>query len=211
MDTNTYLIVEEYKNKIVLYEEFCRAIYGLVESLLKENHYKYQIAYRIKDLNSLEKKIELKHKNGHEYKKLSDIEDLAGIRIIFYIEPDRKRFIKNILKELSSKIKVEETNKDTGYSAIHLIAGLGPKRSKLIEYKKFKGLKCEIQLSLILEHAWSEIEHDLFYKQDESIKNMDKKNATVLRGRLKGVLVNYISKASSEFEKIIKRSKRKEN
>jgi putative GTP pyrophosphokinase len=39
----------------------------------------------------------------------------------------------------------------------------------LTEFKKFEGLKCEIQLRSILQHGWAEIEHDLGYKGENSI------------------------------------------
>jgi putative GTP pyrophosphokinase len=49
------------------------------------------------------------------------------------------------------------------------VAELGPDRTALLEYRRFRGLKFEVQTRSILQHAWAEIEHDLGYKNPESI------------------------------------------
>jgi ppGpp synthetase/RelA/SpoT-type nucleotidyltranferase len=50
------------------------------------------------------------------------------------------------------------------YKARHLIVGFNEGRLRLFEYRQFRGLRFEIQLCSILEHAWNEIEHDRGYK-----------------------------------------------
>jgi putative GTP pyrophosphokinase len=52
------------------------------------------------------------------------------------------------------------------YKARHLIVGFNEGRLRLFEYRQFRGLRFEIQLCSILEHAWNEIEHDRGYKGD---------------------------------------------
>ncbi|MEW6419082.1 MAG: hypothetical protein AB1480_13350 [Nitrospirota bacterium] len=56
-----------------------------------------------------------------------------------------------------------------GYLSLHYIAKLSERHSKLTEYKRFSGLKFEIQMRSILQHVWAEIWHDLGYKSRQSV------------------------------------------
>lgn len=91
-------IIEEYRAKLSLYESFCVEVCNLLESLLKKDDYKYQLSYRIKNIDSLREKIQRKKEKSKIYKRLGDIEDVLGVRIVFYTESDRKKFIKNSLQ-----------------------------------------------------------------------------------------------------------------
>ena len=57
-----------------------------------------------------------------------------------------------------------------GYSSLHYIVEYTPERLKLIEYKYFTGIKFEIQIRSILQHAWAETEHDLGYKSKNEVQ-----------------------------------------
>ncbi len=169
-------IIDEYREKLSLYNDFCMTMNNLLVYLLVDRKYKYQISYRIKSLDSLTKKIIKKTAEGTKFKKLSDIEDMAGIRIVFYLDSDKKRFVSDLFKEFTPhNLKLEERHKEKGYRATHVIAKIGTKRIILNEYKRFKGLKCEIQLTSALYHAWSEIEHDIFYKPNLKIEKNNEK------------------------------------
>jgi len=201
---DTDKIISDYKDKFPLYDQFCQTMQNLLTSLLDNGGYKYQITHRLKSLESLTDKI---RKRGKEYRKLDDIHDLAGIRIVFYLESDKKRFIADLYKELTPQnLKLTERHKEKGYRATHVIASFGGKRLMLGEYKNFKGLQCEIQLTSALYHAWSEIEHDIFYKNDFShIKQKSEMNK--LKKDLENTMTKYIEKASSSFENVAKRVK----
>jgi ppGpp synthetase/RelA/SpoT-type nucleotidyltranferase len=199
-------IINEFQQKKPLYEEFMLAMQKLLESMLINSGYKYQIYYRIKEAEKLKEKIIRKSKEGKVYEKMEDIEDLAGIRIIFYFESDKTRFIKEIKKEITGNLKTEERQKETGYIATHIIASFGDKRLDLSEYKKFKDLKCEIQLTTIMHHAWSEIEHHLFYKNKF---NTRKKTPMSLHHiTMKKILTEHIKKANEEFNRIYRKIKK---
>lgn len=92
----------------------------------------------------------------------------------------------------------------SGYRSTHAIISFGEDRTDLSEYLKFKGLKCEVQLTLILNHAWAEVEHDILYKEAAQIPLLDKKRYGVLKSRLEKVMVDYIKKASGELDSIVK-------
>lgn len=196
-------LVREFREQIAHYEEFSLTIVKLLNSLLQDAGYKYQITHRVKQLANLEEKLARKMAEGKFYKALSDIEDLAGIRVIFYLESDKNQFIKSIIEEISGDLKLEYNRKATGYEAAHIIAGLGPRRLDLSEYRKFEALKCEIQVTSILYHAWAEIEHDIFYKEAAGIQNLHPWRLWYLRRRMKKIMNKHIRKASSEFEDIM--------
>jgi ppGpp synthetase/RelA/SpoT-type nucleotidyltranferase len=99
--------VDEFKEEKPLYEEFCLAVLQLLNSLLRNAGYKYQITYRVKELGNLEDKLARKKAEGKMYKALNEVEDLAGIRIIFYLESGKDQFIKNIVDEISGDLKLE--------------------------------------------------------------------------------------------------------
>ncbi|MDX9913522.1 MAG: RelA/SpoT domain-containing protein [Candidatus Moranbacteria bacterium] len=198
-------ILNDFKEKRPLYEEFCLAVYKLLDSMLADEDYKYQIFYRIKDLDKLEEKIIRKEKEGTIYKKLEDLEDLAGLRILFYLESDKNKFVEKLLAKLTGEVIVKEHKKSSGYEATHIITSFDKKRISLSEYSKFEGLKCEIQLTSILHHAWSEIEHDMIYKDAFSIAEKDKRKSNFIRKEMKKILSEYLVKASAELDRLVKK------
>jgi putative GTP pyrophosphokinase len=207
MNSYTKILLNDFENKYQLYEEFCAAVYKLLGNLLNQKGYKHQILCRVKTLSRLKEKIIRKEKEGKIYKKLSDIEDLVGIRVVFYLESDKKRFIKDIRKEIKSPIRLEKHEKVLGYRAEHLIATLDPTRLRLSEYKRFKSLKCEIQITSILNHAWAEIEHDWLYKDIYGFKSKNPEKYNFLKKKMEYIFNNYVKKTGLAFEKIAKQIK----
>ncbi len=84
---------------------------------------------------------------------------------------------------------------------------LNENRTNLKEYKRYKELKCEIQLRSILQHAWAEIEHDLGYKGEISVPDQYKRSFNRVSAlletadnefdRLKSELTSYEKEVSS--------------
>jgi len=207
MESNVETILNDFRGKRALYEEFCLAMYKLLDSMLIIDGCKYQIFYRIKEPDNLEEKILRKEAEGIRYEKLEDLEDLAGLRILFYIEADKNKFEKKLLTELNEDVSVTHHKKISGYESTHVIASFGEKRISLSEYSKFEGLKCEIQLTSILHHAWAEIEHDIIYKDTLGIKS-DKHQRLYIKKAMQKILTNYLIKASTELNNLIKKIKK---
>lgn len=203
----TKRILKEYEGKKELYEKFAAAVASLLESMLKKG-YKYHLDVRIKDADSLAKKIERKRAKGKIYAKLEDIQDIAGIRIIFYTENDRRKFLQKLEKEFGAAIETKTAAKVSGYRAVHAILSLGEERLKLPEYEAYKGLVCEVQLSLILEHAWAEIEHDILYKENFGFRKLSLVEYVQMKERMGAIMKNHIQKASDELERVVMKYKR---
>ena len=207
MESNVKKILDDFREKRALYEEFCLAMHKMLDSMLMADEYKYQIFYRIKEFDKLEEKIIRKEKEGVVYANLEDLEDLAGLRILFYLESDKDKFVKKLLSELTGEVTIENHKKLSGYEATHIITSFGKKRISLSEYSKFDGLKCEIQLTSILRHAWSEIEHDMIYKDTLGVKS-DKKKGIFIKREMKKILSKYLIKASTELDRLVKKIKK---
>ena len=188
-------ILEEYRNNRSEYEDFNLIVFKILDSLLKNGNYKYHILYRTKTLDSLKEKIIRKNVEGKKYPSLDQIDDLAGIRIIFYFEKDKKAFIDEIQKELSGSVLVKNKQKENGYNATHLILSLGERRTELGEYKRFKGFRSEVQITSIFYHAWAEIEHDLVYKDTQGLKHVNPKKFHLIKDKLALILEKYIKQA----------------
>ena len=202
-------IATEYQTHAVLYQNFCSTLRNLLVNLLDNQGFKYQISSRVKTLDSIKEKIQRNKTKGKIYRRLSDIEDVAGVRIVFYLESDKNKFIRILFKEFTpDKLKMEEHHKDKGYRSTHVLVRFGAKRLSLNEYRNFTGLKCELQLTSALFHVWSEIEHDIFYKRDPHLKSLAPEIVHKLKKELEEVMIDDIQHASEIFESVARKIRR---
>lgn len=155
-----------YDKSYSLYDSYAKCICSLLETLIKRNGLSYHsITFRTKERQSFLKKADRK-----PYTACEQITDFAGIRVIAYTTADVDRICELIESEFqcdqeNSVDKRREMQEDqVGYLSVHYIASFGQDRENLAEYTSYKGLKCEIQVRTLLQHAWAEIEHDRNYK-----------------------------------------------
>ncbi len=155
----------------------------------------YTITNRAKDIDSFIEKAK-----DEKYKNPTDIKDLAGIRVITYVESEAHK-ASDIIKELFDINFAESVDKSkilgvdkVGYRSLHYIAKFSSDRCKLPEYKKFSDLEFEIQIRTILEHAWAEIEHDRNYKYTGVLPEDIKRRFAILAG--------VLELANREFDQI---------
>jgi len=165
MDNNS--AVNEFVKIRPLYQRLARKVALIVEELMELKKINFHaVSFRAKTVDSFSEKI----KNPKYNDPLNDLTDLAGIRIIGYVENDIKQICK-IIEEIfvldpkNSLDKSEELGVDkVGYKSIHYICSLSEDRICLPEYERFKDLKFEIQIRTILQHSWAEVGHDKNYK-----------------------------------------------
>lgn len=175
-----------YYTNVPLYGSLLERVKQLLETLLSDKKIPHiPIQVRVKELDSLMKKIARKG-----YSSPEQVTDLAGIRIIGFKLSDADN-IKQIIEanfeiaESGKEDKLEKLNEDrVGYLSIHYIASISNTRLDWPEYAKFKGLKVEIQVRTILQHAWAEIEHDKNYKYAEDLPTALKREFYLLAGLL---------------------------
>lgn len=172
-------LLGNYSSKYDYYKDYSENISKLLALFLKiEKINFHSITFRTKEIYSLKQKIRRKSLAGKFYKNLDDISDLSGVRIILFFNADLSRVIEIIEKEFF--VFVDEnldkpfakilSENDSGYTSTHRIVKHGKSREKLKEYKYFSGMKCEIQVRTVLQHAWAEIEHGIGYKNNISRK-----------------------------------------
>lgn len=158
-------VLAEFDGKLETLSSLCAKTKGLIEVILQDAGIRYQsVQARVKTRNKLRSKYLDPEK---QYRSLKDIHDLAGLRVITYYEDDVDHVAEVIKREFEidaansvDKRKVEPDR--FGYSAVNLVCKHLAKRTADVEYKKFLGIPCEIQVTSILSHAWSEIEHEWY-------------------------------------------------
>jgi len=174
-------ILREYANKYKLYDDFSASIRRLLLLFLRsENINFHSITFRPKEVYSLKQKIKRKALTQRFYKKLDDINDLAGVRVILYFKSDISKVINIINHEFiihhGENVDKLDLDKRTGYSSIHRVVSINKERQLLKEYFHFQNLKCEVQIRTVLQNAWAEIEHGIGYKPSVIAKGKVGKN-----------------------------------
>lgn len=191
-------LVQEFVTKSAIYSDLSKTVADLLQRVLSEHGIRpHSITYRSKSPESLAKKIARPDKN---YQTLSEITDLAAIRVTSYFESD----VDLIAKAIETEFEVDQENTIDkrqsidadrfGYQSLHYVVCLSKQRRELAEYKRYGGLKLEVQVRSILQHAWAEIEHDLGYKSEAGIPR-------ILRRRFARV-AGLLELADAEFDAI---------
>jgi ppGpp synthetase/RelA/SpoT-type nucleotidyltranferase len=161
-----------YKTNQEIYEKLAKEVRRILDGVLKQRGIKVQdIEAREKDTEKFQQKL----RNGVTYSDPKKMQDLAGIRIICFVKSDVKKVCDAIEKNfevISMKGNEEKRNDISGYSDIQYVCKLTKARiASSEELKPYENKSFEIQVRTILQHAWSEIEHDDIYKNTANISN----------------------------------------
>jgi ppGpp synthetase/RelA/SpoT-type nucleotidyltranferase len=192
--------VTKYEKELhSIYTDFAVVVKEVIRQAVTAQGVKvHSIDPRAKGANSLRLKI---LSAEPPYTELRQVTDLAGVRVIVYFPSDVDRIV-----DIAENFDVDRENSEDkrktidpdhfGYSSVHYIVELDQVRAKQVEYRRFAGLKCEIQIRTILQHAWAEIEHDIGYKSRIDVPAELRRRFAVLSGLLE--------LADREFETIRK-------
>ena len=161
-------MLKEYLSSQLLYIEFTSYIENKIKNILIENGIKYQsLTSRVKAYDSLENKLTEKIINGI-CGNIKNLNDLSGVRVIFYNEDDLKRFNDIIYEEFN--IESYRPSEDImKYDGTNITISLKK------DVNKFKGMLCEIQLTTVLSHAMNEFGHNILYKDVDELQSKDVK------------------------------------
>jgi len=131
---------------------------------------------RVKSETSLAGKLELK---GHKYHSLADITDLLGVRVITYYLDDVD-VVASLVERLFDVDWDNSVDKrrllaldSFGYRSLHYVCRLPD-----------SPFRFEIQMRTLLQHAWSNINHDTGYKSGVEIPREYIRNLSRLAGML---------------------------
>jgi ppGpp synthetase/RelA/SpoT-type nucleotidyltranferase len=170
-----------------------------------------QVQQRAKGPDSLRKKLE--HRGILATTSLEDdIKDLAGCRLIFYTNADVTRFLQSGIIQDNFEVDWDrtkihhpvpgQTEPDNLFISNNYVVKLKADRTALPEYARFNGLWCEVQIQTTLNHAWSEMEHDIIYKKP-ALKGFGGKLLEAIDQRLQKIMKAHLLPAGYEFQKVV--------
>lgn len=207
--------IRQYSRTRILYEEFAEQTLNILKAIIKQENPDIKIASysrRAKEVESLRKKL-----RKDKYNEDSEITDLAGVRIITYSKKDIALIAGIIERSFDVDIQnsVDKTltlgNDKVGYRGDHYVVSFCEDRVRMPENKKFEGLKCEIQVTSLIAHTWSEITHEKGYKFEGELPKDLERRKNLLAGMLELADLemdayvesfdSYVSKIEHEIEK----------
>ena len=205
--------LNEYETKFFpIYKAFAETVrFILKKAILAAGNLPrpQSIQYRAKEVESLRRRLVEAGKLDTQTLEL-DRRDLAGTRLIFYTNNDVAHFLASPLIQDNFEIEEDSTkiyyptqeNQDVRYRAVHYTIRLREERLSLPEYARFAGLRCEIQVQTILEHAWAETSHDILYKRELSeAGGYGEKAMKGIRRRFDRIMDEYLVPAGYEIQK----------
>ena len=207
--------IAQFQKDRPVYEALCRRVAQMVDALIKQKGIMAIVTSRVKDPDRLlEKLIRRDRDEGRNYQSFEEIfenvPDLMGVRVALYFPDDAKK-IAGLLtpqfeiirsKEYPARIDPDSDRgfavykrrlypgyperRFDGYHAVHHHVRLAHDDGEKPEPNPV----IEIQVASLLMHAWSEVEHDLAYKNKmgqvsrEEYECLDEINGLVLAGEI---------------------------
>ena len=167
MNLTDQLIIEDYRKHRDEFVQLGDIVHGILKSVMQHSDIKYlSIEHRIKTEKSLAGKL-IRYDGW--FRSFGELMDILGARVVCYFSDDVDVIGKAIENEFvidrensSDKRKLIQSD-SFGYLSLHYICSL-PKDKGYPE--KLTNWKFEIQIRTILQHAWSDIEHDIGYKSE---------------------------------------------
>ena len=204
---------DEYeRDKRQDYKALAEAIATILGAAIKA-----EPAYRLQQIQRREKSpISLRTKLAKfgvsESNKIEDeVKDLAGCRVIFYTNADVKRFLSSDILHSNFSIDWDRTkvhhpvpgteSEQRFFVSDNIVVQLNEQRAAAPEYAKFRDLRCEIQVQTTLNHAWSEMEHDVYKIQP--VAGFGKGLLDEIQTRFNKVMREMLIPAGYEFQKIV--------
>lgn len=179
-------MVAAYQRQMPAYRQLGQVVTELLTDVLQGIPIQV-ITFRVKDPEHLCEKLT---RPGKQYGHFTDVTDLLGLRVITYFEDDVDRVVARIDREFEvDPVRSEDKRKlldpdRFGYASVHKICQLPAAKLAQPEYVNFDGLRLEIQIRSILQHAWAEMEHDLGYKAILGVPGPLRRRFSVLAGLL---------------------------
>ena len=167
MNIKDNLILEQYRSEKDKYVRLGAVVQKRLQEIAgKSSVSVMSVGHRLKDEKSLCGKL---YRKGEKYRSLEDITDILGARIVCYFYDDVDVLGKQVEKSFvvdweNSVDKRKQMRADSfGYLSLHYICSL-PKDAGFPQ--ELCDVRFEIQIRTIMQHVWSEINHDLGYKSD---------------------------------------------
>ena len=169
--------MEEYRKQRPLFLEAENAIATrLRESLTEAGIVVASVESRVKTEKSLAGKLELK---GAKYKSLADITDIIGLRVItFYLDDV------DVVASVVERLFDVDWDNTVDKRRLHALDSFGYQSLHYICRVPEMPFRFEIQMRTLLQHAWSNMNHDTGYKSGVEIPREYIRNMSRLAGML---------------------------
>lgn len=158
-------IIQEYREKLEEYNKLGIVVEKILKDAAESTGVRVMaIEGRVKSEDSLKGKL---NRKGEKYHSLTDITDIYGARVICFFSDDVDKFAAAVSKlfvvdEENSVDKRAVLSPDAfGYLSLHFVFSL-PKNAGYEE--SICGIRFELQIRSVLQHAWAEMQHDMGYK-----------------------------------------------
>ncbi len=155
------------------------ALAGYIADCFKGQPRIDRISTRAKDVSSFLNKANKIEKNRRKYSEpLHQIQDQIGARIITFYRSDvgdLDAIVGKYFRAIESKLLVPESEWEFGYFGKHHILVVP---SDVIDDNWNKTMVpqfFELQIKTLFQHAWSEAEHDVGYKEGKNQLDLDQK------------------------------------
>ena len=188
LDMHCEMILDEYREKLPVFEKLKEIVMDLVRNCLDENNILVSgLDSRIKSEKSLTGKLELK---GYKYHSLDDITDILGVRIITFFS-DEVDIISALAEQMFEidwensvdKRKMLEIDR-FGYMSLHYICRVPKALYYNPDMPDLNQIRFELQMRSTLQHVWANMYHDMGYKSDVEIPVEYQRNMSRLAGML---------------------------
>jgi putative GTP pyrophosphokinase len=180
-------IVNEYEQRLPLYEEFGRVIHDFLGRALKTLGVDdVLIKDRPKSVKSFREKL---LRPGKAYRSpLTELTDLTGVRVIVcYV--DQIPIVEQLLEsefdiDLDHSVDKAVALKPNvfGYLSVHYIVSPNLYKAPSHPWNRFGGLKAEVQIRTSLQDSWATVSHALQYKKETDVPDGLKRKLFRLAG-----------------------------
>lgn len=171
---NFYKMAIQFQQIMMIYESAIKQIETKLDILNKECKVGHKrnpietIKSRVKSPDSIANKLEKKHLPVNFESMMSNLNDIAGVRVICPYISDIYAVKDMLLKQPDITLITEhdyiENPKESGYRSLHLVIEIPVYLSKTEHH-----VRVEIQLRTIAMDFWASLEHELHYKNTETI------------------------------------------
>lgn len=170
LDLHGSLLLDDYRRQLPLLEKLQQVVMAqLKQAVTKSGLELNQMESRIKGEASLAGKLLRK---GSKYHSISDVTDLLGVRVITYYNEDVDRIasIAETLFEIDWSNSVDKRKMHQfdsfGYNSLHFVCRVPKSLYSDPACPELNEVPFELQMRTVLQHLWSDIQHDIGYKSE---------------------------------------------